>query len=69
MRSLLLHKKLSPSDLRQAVYQAYDVMLNSAKEAGRGRGGTRFMAYDEKLVSAYQAACQAYLQAKARVSG
>ena len=36
MRTLLLHEKLSLSDLRQAVYQAYDVMLDSAKEAGRG---------------------------------
>jgi hypothetical protein len=62
MRTMLLGEKRRLSDLKQAVYQAYDVMFDSAKEGGPGHGTS----YDEKLVSAYQAACKAYLRAKLR---
>ena len=56
-----LRGKPSLSDLRQAVYQAYDA--DSAKGGGPGR-----TTYDLRLVKDYEAACEAYLQAKLRAS-
>jgi hypothetical protein len=58
MRGDNLRGKPSLNDLRQAVYQAYDAVLDSAK------GGPGSTNYDLQLVKAYEAACEAYLQAK-----
>jgi hypothetical protein len=59
LRRVRTASKLSLSDLRQAVYKAYDSMLDSAKEVRRV-SGRKSIVYEERFVREHRRACEAY---------